>query len=254
MKKFLLPILVTFFANNGCSQTADSVIVRNPLMASLNTLTAVRLIIIGDKVGTCFIANYKTGQYLITVKHLFDTNKKKNGDTVNFSISDKKGMLRFNYRVFFHLDSNVDIAVISIPANFLPNNQLRISEDENCFLGQDCYFLGYPLGLSSLIDSVHYPLYKKAVFSGILDLKRGLNVYDAHNNRGFSGAPIITTNSTYDRQYVAGIVSGYRNEVINIEANSKNKNEPFVVNENSGIMEAYDATNVIQIILWNGLR
>lgn len=245
MKRFFLFIFILCFVYAKAQNNFH-------LIATENALFSVRLIQVGQSFGTSFIANYKNSQYLITVRHIFKSIK-RSGDTANLLIADKNGFLKISLPVFFNNDTTIDVAVVKVPSDFLPNRGLPLLTNYNTAIGQDCYFLGFPLGFGTSYESYYLPIYKRAIFSGIIDQSKSKMVFDAHNNQGFSGAPVISTNSTVENQYLVGVVSGYANESKQLESKKKKNKHLGEFQENSGIMMVYGISNIIEIIKENNL-
>jgi S1-C subfamily serine protease len=211
------------------------------LVATSDILSSVRMIVFENEFGTSFIVNRNEQQYLITAKHIFKSVK--SGTEIKFKLLTQNKLQEFSFPVSFHSDTNVDIAVIKLPPFFLKNNTVELKNDGESFnVGQDCYFIGYPLGIGTLMENEYLGIYKRAVFSGIL--KPGLLLFDAHNNVGFSGAPVLTSQGSYKEQFVLGVVSGYQSEkqTVNVvNPNKKKQKEPtsYSYNVNSGIMRVW---------------
>lgn len=117
-------------------------------------------------------------------------------------------------------------------------------------MGQDCYFLGFPLGFSTKLSQGMVPLIKRATTSGLRDIKgKNILLLDGHNNVGFSGGPVITTNSGLKEQFVIGIVSGYFPDPQVIEVpDDKGGTKKITYNSNSGIILCFQTDLAVEII------
>lgn len=86
-----------------------------------------------------------------------------------------------------------DVAVFRLRRPITPNHPLPLSVDDMVF-GQDCYFLGFPLGLTFDIGEFEYfPLVKRATVSAKNHRINGrpILLLDGWNNPGFSGGPVV---------------------------------------------------------------
>ncbi len=172
--------------------------------------------------------------YLITAKHIFESKYKKtilNGKKINYKYYDtvtKKSGENVDVSIFYngkwapinaklyYDNNNSDVAVLLTNLDFEGNN-FNFS-DEGLAVSQECYFLGFPLGLKMDYSKVPgfspYPLpfVRKGIVSGIGVSDKGLinGFYvDGHNTYGFSGGPLLFFNYKQNRYLVAGIVSSY---------------------------------------------
>jgi len=200
--------------------------------------------------GTCFTANFRGKQYLITARHLLPATI-KNGDTLQYKVFERLWK-SYNSQVYLHADSTIDLAVIKSPGGDLGYNSFEIFSDTTVNKGKDIltigcdfFFLGYPMGISYKWDSLKYPLYKRCVLSATIDISRFLDVYDGHNNAGFSGGPIVAYAEPQKKNYVFAVVSGRIIETY--------KHGAKEITENSGIIIAYNSYGIRSIIESNRL-
>ena len=152
----------------------------------------------------------------------------------------------------FDLKPENDIAVLIFDKPINPEYSLTLST-AGLSLGQNVYFLGFPLGFSTRINDLNgqpIPLIKGAIFSGSLgdnmtEIKEFL--LDGHNNAGFSGGPaIFNSGDDLNPQYkVFGIISGYKLEKIPQNINSQ---QEFTTLNNSGIISCTSAISAIEKI------
>lgn len=125
-----------------------------------------------------------------------------------------------------------DVAVL-VPAEKKVVSSDPIRYPYSFGLGQEAYFLGFPYGLYSSVGKGAVPLVKHAYVSAVVNCDavvpggspdEGLLLLDGLNNPGFSGGPVVAPDvySPGPRILkVIGVVSGFRNEYINVNVNGK---------------------------------
>lgn len=210
--------------------------------------------------GTCFLLGNNNKNYLITARHLFDKFN-KNGDTINIELLNTTGNDKLKCVLLIHKNLEIDIAVLKILNMAYKISGFQLSEIE-IMPGEDCFFFGFPYNINSQGSEIHngfpFPLIKKATYSGVNRTKSGAVKYflDGHNNRGFSGGPIITrdfsSNDLFQRWKLVGVISAY----IYQENKSELKIDSIVysisIRENSGIIIAYSQIHIKEILEMNG--
>ena len=156
-----------------------------------------------------------------------------------------------------HGEGEVDISVLAADIQISPKHSLTPTMD-GIVLGQDIYFLGFPFGLMSNIESQNrnfpMPLVKKGIVS--LVAKRGNYILlDGHNNPGFSGGPVVFNHKTHGFDYcVAGVVAGYRFACEPVYKNIEpglNENPIGYYKSNTGIIQAYSIHHALDLIAQN---
>jgi len=228
---------------------------------SLNTVLAqsyltneiiqkVFLIKYDNGTATGFFVKHKGLTYLITAKHVVDSiNKvpKTNGDTINLKAFQDSRWVPIHGKVYFHENKLIDIAVIKTPEIKLDTVLFDLTVKGMAY-GEQGYFLGFPFGLKAMIDNSNFrspiPIVKGAILSSFYREKDALILlFDAHNNPGFSGGPIIFHNHNPESSKnwnVIGVISGYRPQ--------KNKIKNLTYYENSGIMVGFGINHAIEIL------
>ncbi|RFM27776.1 S1 family peptidase [Deminuibacter soli] len=218
----------------------------------------------GDEAtGTCFIVAKGGKQYFITAAHLFASSH-TSGDQVAIQLVVQKQLKAFDAHVYFHADRKVDVAIVTLPGTVsqhveLPEELVKyedtlqkvfqghgmLMDSTMITIGEDVLFFGFPLGnLGTEALGIKFPLVKKAMISGWVK-HNGLELLllDGHNNAGFSGGPIATYDSSTKKMSVAGVVSGYIPEPMDVQR----KNETLSVNGNSGIIVCYGKRYIEEI-------
>lgn len=208
---------------------------------------------VGNASGSCFSYEQGNRQFLITAKHIFENVGYPSQCTAYFNLY--VGKKAFNINVYYHTNINVDIAIMEV----IPQNQLTLRflqqqySIEDMVLGQDVFFLGFPLDFCANLSTPQgdnpMPFVKKACFSGTTD-KDGVNIIllDGINNPGFSGGPVCFKKIHNETcMSIAGVINGYRTNISPlIDDNAQVL--PYAVRENTGIIIATNIKHAIEII------
>jgi hypothetical protein len=241
-----LPVLVT-------AQLGSPLTPHGPIIGSTFKIE------VGKGFGTCFLVKKKSDFYFITAKHILTggLGKINNGGKYPIKIHTNDGIIQNSFNVYFHKNDTVDIAVIPLRATVNINSPVILTTAPSLDMGQECYFLGFPgvntpNGLSTQVGNLKVPIYKRAFISGGLFLdKRQIFLLDGHNNRGFSGGPVVSTNSDYKNQFIMAVISGYYPDPQVIELPKDSATAPIksvIYGENSGIIVAFPIFFAIEII------
>jgi hypothetical protein len=205
----------------------------------------------------CFRVKKSNAYYIVTAKHAFK-RKVKSGDTVSCKIKIEGKIFDIRRRVYFHSNPAIDVAVM--PVNIVNTSKEPIEDlplmYNGAALGQECYFLGYPLNqLGTKLESQTIPFVKKGYVSAFYKEKDfEMILLDAHNNPGFSGGPVISYSDDKDKlrsQYILGVVSGYYWQGNPHTFENLSPIRYLVkgtVRENSGILIAYPSDYITEII------
>jgi hypothetical protein len=200
--------------------------------------------------ATIFRVHYKGKNYYVTARHLFPSET--HNTKISFELTADSTARKVDGNLLLHKDNRVDIAVIE-PIPNEPFSQAISIETPEIPMGDNGFFLGFPMGLNSADRSkinkgFPFPLVKRANLSGVSTVDDIHTLFlDGHNNPGFSGGPVLFKNRfkpADNTWYLAGVVSGYYNQ----------KNQlmtpygPMNIDENSGIMVAYGASHIKEII------
>ena len=217
-----------------------------------------------DSIGTAFALEHEGCQYLVTAKHCVQEIV---GDTsIGIFIEGKWQPLQI--KLTGHGGGSVDVSVLSPSIQLAPTYNPSRFKPTGASLGDDVYFLGYPLGLHTNFfeySSLPLPIIKKAYLSGVIgDPPNSHFLLDGHNNRGFSGGPVVThriderkpeggTSSSKwpGRIYgLLGIISAFRVEMERAYEGDTLSNT-IQVPTNSGLMIVFPAGRAIEIIQEN---
>ena len=220
-------------------------------------------IVVGNSQGTCFMVADSNQSYLVTARHLFE--KTLNQSFINFSIAYDTSWQQMKGQVFFHNDSNVDVAIIKINQDL---GGIKLKGSPGIVFGQDSYFLGFPFGIrvndnGNINNNYPLPFMKKATIGAIYKINKIYYLLmDGNNNGGFSGGPVVVKNlltASDQSWYLAGVVKGYMKQIdstsleISLPSNNpkmKNKilHQQIQYFENSGIMVATETRYIKEII------
>lgn len=227
-------------------------------MIPIDVLQSVYLIQYSNNTASSFTYECDQKVFLVTARHLFYSNevlKSSFGRKIydipdgHFQIFQNNNWEILNGNVYFHENINVDIAIIELINNVLPFASLTI-DSQSLSIGQDVYFLGYPLTLKSwlLYSTSPYPLplVKKAIIAGINIHENGDSVLylDTQANPGFSGGPVIFKQHENDKYSICGIITaGFASQVF-----GKSHTISISYEEDSGITIVTHISHLEEII------
>ena len=142
----------------------------------------------------------------------------------------------------FNEEPTIDIIVFDIHQPITPQHEL-IPNRDGLIYSQDVYFLGFPYGFftesGDQNNEYPFPFVKKGIVSAFTSDKIFI---DGHNNKGFSGGPIVFYPENDKKLHVTGIISGYFRD-------TKSTDElTLSINENSGLFIGYDISHAINAI------
>ena len=203
----------------------------------------------GEPQGTCFTVDYENRQYIVTSRHLV----KSITGPATIRIKHEGVWKDSSVNLVGHCEGKVDISVLATGFQLSPTHPLPPTSAD-IVLGQDVYFLGFPYGLASEIGELNrnfpLPLVKKATLSA-LDSKTSPFFLDGHNNRGFSGGPVVySPMKKPDYEFsVAAVISAYRYSMEPVYFEDKPTSLEFKYN--TGIIVAYGIKHAINLISQN---
>lgn len=198
----------------------------------------------GEATGSAFSLDVDDRQYLVTAKHVVPNIA--GASTVKvFHGGNWKAL-----QVALVGHSDVDVSVLA-PSVQLTYEEMKLSAAPGGFFaGQDVFFAGFPLDIvGQNIDSPFpAPLIKKAIISGAEGEGYKFPFYlDGHNNPGFSGGPVYLQIPGQRQFMVSMIISSFtafRNPVYDDDQ----KPSGLHVLQNSGIIQAYNIRNALELI------
>jgi len=184
-------------------------------MITTNVLQRVFQIKVGVALGTGFSIDVKGKQYLVTASHVVGA---LSGTTEIELFHDGQWKSLGVTVIGRYNPDEIDVAVLG-PHKPLTHPKFAMEPSCGVAYGQDVYFLGFPYGLAGNLGEINRnfpaPFVKKAVVSCLPAGFSGAQVFylDGHNNPGFSGGPVVFTEPGQTEFKVAGLISGYRQEM-----------------------------------------
>ena len=150
--------------------------------------------------GSAFTVNVDGREYLLTAKHMVKGIRADGSDqSIEILKLKKDGLMWiFEWATYvvriFVCDPPVDIAVLAPKELIRPGYPLLEPTQELSYVGQEGLFLGFPLGYAAMSAGANTPFpiaFAKRISLSAVFLEEKLFVFDAENNPGFSGGPII---------------------------------------------------------------
>ena len=201
-----------------------------------------------DSYLTGFTIDVDNRHYLCTAKHWLPSTNMENSidiDTIWIEIFHEDKWKSLKTRLVGFGSEEMDICVLTPEHRLSPFHPLTPTSADLC-LGQEVYFLGFPyIRPSEKINNLFpIPLVKRAIVSA-LPSKRDKTLYlDGHNNKGFSGGPVVfQKNSNSKNEFcVAVVVKGDTREKIPVVGGA---GEVYL---NAGIVVSHDISHAIDAI------
>ncbi len=212
-------------------------------MITNNVIQRVFRIKAGSATYTAFALDHGGRQYCVTVRHAFE----KTGPPNSVKIYHDGQWKDLPVCLVGIGSGEDDIAVLA------PNIQLAptfpLEPTTGLVLGEQVFFLGFPLGMMSAGGQINrefpIPLVKSGVFSGA----QGHTFWvDGHNNPGFSGGPLVHAGGKTNKQdyRIAGVICGYRLSMLPLHNHLGN--QIGALPDNSGIVVACSIKPAIELI------
>ena len=209
---------------------------------------------VGREVGTGFFIYYSGRLYLITAKHIVETLP-RNGATIQIYLSLE--WKDFKVDILSCKSGEVDAVALS----FEQPGKLPIVDPgpepsaSDVTVGTSVFFFGFPnfgkeIGLHTLYRHTgqHMPLVKRGILSASdwIDQDANLYYFDAFNNKGFSGGPIIAFSKEKKQWQIIAVVCAYLPEASQVRSQGKFVDSQNLVN--SGVMLGYSIRHVLDAI------
>ncbi|WP_025724369.1 S1 family peptidase [Acholeplasma granularum] len=215
-------------------------------------MESCRQIILEDgSYGTGFIFKYNNQYFIITAAHVikekYHIKKKK------ISIKKIGGTHMFyNAHVYFHPDEDVDICIIKLPENDIPDSYLTFNF-EPVTIGETYYMFGFPGAIDITYEyneekgSYPIPVIRKGIASNF-QLENDIShiILDAISVPGFSGSPIVRIEDS-ENFYVVGVLIE-SNNIFNSIYDSDNIELDYYVHNTSGFSRGIHIAYAIDII------
>ena len=184
-----------------------------PNASMLDTTFCIRQ---GNSLGTAFAIEFGDRQYLVTARHVL----KDITAPIHVKRNDNEHLLSPG-KAHAHPGS-ADVAVIPLSTPMTVSSPLTPSADK-VMMGQDVLIGGFPFGWThpqtDLNNGYPIPFIKGAILSSIVRVDNAnMVLLDGHNNKGFSGGPIIAEDLSQPSQppklRIIGVVSSFMPEPI----------------------------------------
>lgn len=217
-----------------------------------------------EPIATGFIVRYQRLNVFITCRHCLvkqedtyiTTNSKKEQKVIAKPLSDI--LETPNVSLCFHPNAKIDLVAMPFPVMPESDDILAVPSDlfedsENFSEGDDIFFLGFPLGITT------QGKIKPLVRSGIVSLKEEKNAFliDANVFPGSSGSPVFLKPSVIDWKTMTigkvrpprliGILSGcvtYSDEAVSRQTGRTR----VTFEENAALAQAYSTTIIKEIL------
>ncbi len=219
-------------------------------MVPLSLLRSTFHIRCNNATGTAFTLDYNGWEYIVTARHVVEDIFA--GHAVEISFGDE--WLALPVSLIGYGERGIDVAVLSIDFKIGPPASFPAST-EGMVIGQQVYFLGFPLGIQGGSPDDHvfpYPLAKSGVLCGVDSWNNSSILYvDCHANRGFSGGPLFFFKPDNHDAHIAGVMIQYRIDQVRLGSGDQAVD---VQVGNAGIGIALDIRHVVDIINGNPNR
>jgi hypothetical protein len=214
----------------------------------------------GSVYGSAFTVQVEGREYLITAKHVVQ-DFRMDGSTESIEIR-KLGRdehsheltlrwQRLAVKIFGSSTADVAVLVLEQPLRDAAALKPRTGQ---IAMGQDIYFLGFPLGIAMPVGGINEPFPVPFVKRGILSNADGTGFiyFDGYNNPGFSGGPVVYRafwgkDADPSHFYVAAVITGCIPELTHVARwRAVRPNEDLSSVEKWRIMKARGRTEVLE--------
>jgi hypothetical protein len=208
---------------------------------------------VGQEYGTAFVIDYKGRQYLVTAKHLVKSLPSKDAAIQLFEDLQWKDL---RTDILNCKSSEVDAVALRFekPEKLSDDPAVDVSTLDQ-MIGSAVFFFGFPnfgheMGLHTTLGKTgqHLPMVKRGILSASdwIDKDANLLYFDAFNNKGFSGGPIVAFDATRKKWQIVAVVSGYLPEASQVLLQGHAVDSRDLVN--SGVMVGYNIRHVLEAI------
>lgn len=212
-------------------------------MVISNILDKIFFVKCGNGTATGFTIYLNSEEYLVTAKHAVECKQ-----PVQIFYDQK--WIEVGHDI---IESPVaDIAVIHTEKR-LREKPLELEYlSDGIIYSQDVYFLGFPYGFynsasDSYLGNFPTPFVKKGILSAIWPGRTTQLFVDGHNNKGFSGGPVVFKDIATKKWKIASVISGYHAPLENIV--DQNMNETGLkYQENSGLLISHAIEHALDLI------
>jgi len=200
-----------------------------------------------DAVATGVVIDVDDRSYVVTARHFAEIIK-DHADVHLFHDNEWKTL---PVRLVGHAVGEIDVSVLAPPLVLCSSAVSLPADIGGLIYGQDAYFLGFPYGsfgdVGVLNRGLPLPFVRKAIVACMELAPSGISrIYlDGHNNRGFSGGPVVFKEPASQVFKLAAIVSGYRYSEEPIYQGDAQL--PLNYRENTGIVLAYGIQHAVEL-------
>ena len=210
----------------------------------------------GNSTGTAFAIDRDDRQYLITARHVV----KSFASGGCLGVFHDRQWKNVTAKVIGIGSNEIDVAVFACDVRLAPPHALEAS-NAGLIYGQTVYFLGFPFGWDSGMDSLNrdfpVPFAKAGVVSAMITGDSSRIYIDAHGNKGFSGGPVVfvPNGRRPDEIRVAAVVANAPKPLL--EPVVRKSGDPLIGHdgkpiayfpENQGFVVAYDISHATDLI------
>ena len=220
-------------------------------MISTNALSRTFHLRYQGQTATGFLIDVDAKQYLVTAKHFVPEVV----DVVVLELLHDGTWKKVPAQLVGHGAGEVDITVLALSQLMVANDYVLKPDMGGIVLGQEAFFLGFPYGLSGHVGELNsnypVPFVKRATVSSISVSEVGPTVIflDGHNNKGFSGGPVLFKEQEHGELKVAAVVSGYR--FSNEPVYQGDQELPVTYRYNTGIIISYGIKHAVALATAN---
>jgi S1-C subfamily serine protease len=198
--------------------------------------------------GTAFTIDHEGRQYLVTAKHLLP----EDATQPEVCVENRLASATVRFHPLAVEPPVADVAVTPLSEPLTEGGLPLPASVDGLAWSQQLYFLGYPYGLATNINTAdpgdRIPFVKSGIWSAAGKVDGVYLIYvDGHNNPGFSGGPVVGFPAQGDALQVCGVVSGYRTERQPVYVGTE-KLEEFSATANTGIVIATGIQHVVEAI------
>lgn len=217
-------------------------------MLTNNILQRVFRLSVNNRSGSAYTIEKDGQQYLVSASHIFEGQTEVN----EVLIYHGKRWKPYNVQIVFNSPKkDADTIIFRLNEPISPTHDVTYNL-AGAITGTWCYLLGFPFGFSNGAEEINenypIPFIKAALLSALDGDSHGfVKLYlDGHNNKGFSGGPVVWIPPGTKNMQVIGTISGFHKEAPHSDATDE-ECDLFAVN--SGIVIAHWLPNLFDYLL-----
>lgn len=197
--------------------------------------------------ATGFLIDVDGKQYLVTAKHFVPEVT----DIAILELLHDGSWKQIPAQLVGHGPGKIDITVFALPRALVASDYVLKPDMGGIVLGQEAFFLGFPYGLfgdaGDINSNYPVPFVKRATVSSVSVSETGPAIVflDGHNNKGFSGGPVLFKDQEKGELKIASVVSGYR--FANEPVYHGEQELPVTYRYNTGIVISYGIKHAVAL-------